>query len=210
MSAYDSLPQAFLASVSVALLILTSCGNPNHLAGTKLSNHEGYSYSLVDHRGRVVTNSSSKSKITVLTFMFTRCTDVCPIVTSNIRTALGDGLATERVQVHIVTVDPEQDTPEAMSQFVEKWNLSSNWSFISGKEQDLRPIWNSYFVNPVNSNGSPKTGIDSLKSALDRRYKVIHTAPVFILDKDGVARVLHTNPIKPMELAKDIEIIGTR
>ena len=65
-------------------------------------------------------------------------------------------------------------------------------------------------MNPINSTGSPKTGIDSLKSALDRRYKVIHTAPVFVLDRDGKARVLHTNPIKPIELAKDIEIIGTR
>ena len=210
MSAYDSLPQAVLACVSVALLILTSCGNPNHLAGTRLSNHEGYSYSLVDHRGRVVTNSSRESKITVLTFMFTRCTDVCPIVTSNIRTALKEYALNEGVQVHIVTVDPEQDTPEAAAQFVEKWSLSSNWSFISGKEKDLRPIWNSYFVNPVNSTRSSKSGIVSLKSALDRRYEVIHTSPVFVLDRDGIARVLHTNPINPIELAKDIEIIGTR
>ena len=210
MSTYKPLPQALLAGVFFAILIFTSCDNQNHLAGTKLSNHKGYSYSLLDHEGKVVTNSSRKSTITVLTFMFTRCTDVCPIVTSTIRTALRNGLEDEKVQVHIITVDPEQDTPEAAIQFVEKWNLPSNWSFISGKEQDLRPIWNSYFVNPVNSNGSPKTGIDSLKSALDRRYKVIHTAPVFILDRDGVARVLHTNPIKPMELAKDIEIIVTR
>ncbi len=65
-------------------------------------------------------------------------------------------------------------------------------------------------MNPVNSNGNSKSGVASLKSAMDRRYKVIHTAPVFVLDRDGIARVLHTNPIDPIQLAKDIEIIGTR
>ena len=39
------------------------------------------------------------------------------------------------------------------------------------------------------------------------KYRVTHTSPVYILDRLGEAKVVHTNPIDPDSLAGDIKIV---
>jgi uncharacterized membrane-anchored protein len=42
------------------------------------------------------------------------------------------------------------------------------------------------------------------------KYRVTHTSPVYILDRLGKAKILHTNPIDPKSLAGDIKILGNK
>ena len=166
-----------------------------------MSNHEASEFSVLDHKGRVVSNLEHNGDAALLTFLFTQCTDVCPIVTSSIKKALNLLENPSEVVVMIVTVDPKGDTPAAVQNYISKWDLGDNWSYITGPEELVNPIWMSYFVSPQIAQSAK----NSLENSFDRKYKVTHTSPVYILDRLGKARVVHTSPIDPNEVAGDLK-----
>lgn len=153
-----------------------------------------------DELGRAV--SSKTNKATVLTFMFTNCTDVCPIVTSKIKKALGSIESQSEIDVHIISVDPYRDNRESRISYMNKWNLPDNWVYLSGEQSELDLIWDAYFINPQKAEAANSQ--KPLKSLFKERYQVIHTSPVYIIDSNGTPRVIHTNPITTEDLANDI------
>lgn len=194
-----------LAIFSIIALVGCSTNDANNgLLGTKLSNHQGHEYVLSDHLGQSI--SSRTDKLTVLTFMFTNCTDVCPIVTSKIKKAMTSLESPSEIDVHIISVDPHRDNRESRVSFMNKWDLPGNWVYLSGAQSELDLIWDAYFINP--QKGEIADSQKSLKSLFQERYQVVHTSPVYIIDRTGKPRVIHTNPITTEDLAKDISIIS--
>lgn len=190
----------------ITLILFISCDSksePSYI-GTLLDNHDSYKFSLNDHSDRLIDSGNHGSNVAILTFMFTECTDVCPILTHNIKKALNEIPQKNEIPIIIVSVDPENDSIQNMKQFVSKWDLTSNWSFITGSSGELDRIWGSYFINPQKSGKHTEGGIKGINSALVESQTVIHSSPVYILDKEGTARVVHTNPINPTSLAHDI------
>lgn len=54
--------------------------------------------------------------------------------------------------------------------------------------------------------GSATEPID--ESNADNRYFVIHSAPVFLIDREGNLRVVHTQPLEPEAIARDVELLS--
>ena len=196
-----------VAIFSIISLVGCSTNDANNgLLGTKLSNHQGHEYVLSDHLGQSI--SSRTDNTTVLTFMFTNCTDVCPIVTSKIKKALKNVEEPSKIDVHIISVDPDRDSRNSRISYINKWELPDNCVYLSGEESDLKLIWDAYFVNP--QKGETDKNQQSIKSLFQERYQVIHTSPVYIIDSSGTPRVIHTNPISPEALARDINTVYRR
>tara|TARA_B110000116_G_C16697386_1_gene518117 strand:- start:18 stop:680 length:663 start_codon:yes stop_codon:yes gene_type:complete len=190
----------------ITLIVFISCdfkSEPSYI-GTLLDNHDSYKFSLKDHSNRIIDSGNHGSNVAILTFMFTECTDVCPILTHNIKKALNEIPQKNDIPIIIISVDPENDSIQNMKQFVKKWDLTSNWSFVTGNSDELDQIWSSYFINPQKYSRPIQGGVKGINSALVERQTVIHSSPVYILDKKGTAKVLHTNPINPTNLAHDI------
>ncbi len=190
----------FLISIS-----FFQCGqvsrDTEQFIGTQLREKVGDDFELIDQKGELVSNSRHGEKTAILTFLFTSCTDVCPLVTSQIKSTLSGFKELENIPVFIITVDPERDDQETRFAFIDKWGLSPNWHFLSGEPDLLSDIWNSYHVNPQDSHINPQ---QKLQSSLETKYKVIHTAPIYLLDDDGRPTVLHTSPINSDNLRSDL------
>ena len=153
----------------------------------------------------------------VLTFLYTTCADVCPIVTSRLREVeelLGpEGNAAQFVAV---SVDPERDSVESAREYLDKWTLSNDWQFLVGERSVLEGVWKDYYVDPAVSSHNPlksaqanptpePTGaIASLSAEITERYLVVHSTPVFLIDRQGKRRVVFTPPLEPEEVAADI------
>lgn len=97
-------------------------------------------YALVNQDNEQRTSEHYRGKLTLYTFTYTNCDSDCLNVTSHMqemRTIL-DEAASDIVDYALVTVtlDPERDTPEALSLFAEPYlgaNESSvSWDFITG------------------------------------------------------------------------------
>jgi len=195
-----------LASTFFVLLLSTACistGNAN-LHGTPLENHDGSTFSLQDENNLEVTNQTHLGKVHLVTFLFTNCSSLCPIVTSKIKQAIDKSESTENIPILIISVDPEGDTIESRLAFKHRWGLKSNWSYLNGSKEAIQSIWLDFYINPHQS------ALEAIAGQVSRKYDVIHTSPVFVVGKDGRPAAVHTNPITPAHLHKDILTISDR
>ena len=103
----------------------------------------------------------------------------------------------------IITVDPDRDDQQTRLRFTNKWNLPSNWHFLSGEPDLLKEIWNSYHLNPQIS----QTQQQRLQRSLETKYKIVHTTPIYLLDGKGRPKVLHSSPINSENLRSDLHIL---
>src|SRR6185437_12915185 len=76
--------------------------------------------SLRNYLGQRVNIDSYRGKAVLVTFIYTHCPDICPLITSQLRVAqnlMGKATAA-KVQMIAVSVDPKGDTPKAVAGFL--------------------------------------------------------------------------------------------
>ena len=71
-------------------------------------------------------------------FIFATCTTICPILSagySSLQRKLGD----ERDQVRLIsiTIDPEHDGPEELTEYLQRYRAQSGWDFLTGTREDI-------------------------------------------------------------------------
>ncbi len=77
-------------------------------------------FELIDQHGESFTRDNLEGKWTLIFFGFTHCPDICP-TTMSVLGKMYTGLKPEEqenMQVVLVSLDPERDTPEVLSKYV--------------------------------------------------------------------------------------------
>ena len=211
------------AALFTALFLIACAGSTSEAEfnGTPLkSGDTAPNFVLTNQAGRSVSLENLKGDVVVLTFLYTNCPDVCPIVTSRLREVeelLGpEGNAAQFVAV---SVDPERDSVESAREYLNKWKLSGNWQFLVGDRPKLEEVWKDYYVDPAVSDHDPlepgqagptpepRGAIDALSAEIAKRYLVVHSTPVFLVDRHGKRRVVFTPPLVPEEVTEDIRLL---
>jgi protein SCO1/2 len=80
-----------------------------------------------------------RGKVALINFMFTTCTNQCPLATANlvkVQQALGDRVGRDIVMMS-VTVDASTDTPAALKRYSQRYGTRPGWYFVTGRQQDL-------------------------------------------------------------------------
>ena len=101
---------------------------------------------LIDDKGEYVSMSQFEGQVVVVAFLFTRCPDICPVVSANlafIAQELGDMHGTS-VQIITVTVDPWTDNSSVLGNYADVRGLS--WPHLTGSVEDLEPVWMNFDV----------------------------------------------------------------
>lgn len=95
---------------------------------------------LIDHNGQLFDSARLKGKWSILLFGFTYCPDICPTGLSQLNRMVEPLSAEEResLQVVMVSVDPERDTPEVLNRYVPYFNES--FTGITGNPQVIRKL----------------------------------------------------------------------
>ena len=202
------------------LALAAACGPPsaNEFLGTRLTAGESMPpFQLTDQFGREVASSDYRGRVVMLTFLYTNCPDVCPIVTAHLGKA-SDALDADSSELAIVAVsaDPERDTVDAARAYSDKWKMSDRWAYLVGSRDELARVWAAFYVDPVaieQDDGShtatpaPSGSVDALRRDVREKYLVSHGAPVYIIDREGVMRVVHTPPLDADALAHDARLL---
>jgi cytochrome oxidase Cu insertion factor (SCO1/SenC/PrrC family) len=146
-------------------------------------------FTLVDQAGRPVTLSAYRGQVVVLTFIHSLCHDACPFMVEQIKGALGDLPAGERVPAVGVTVAPGEDTRANRQRFVAQHRLTGRLEFLNGPIGELRRVWHEYAIQPVTP-------------------KIDHSTFVLLIDKRGIERVgFPADQLTPEGLANDIGVL---
>jgi cytochrome oxidase Cu insertion factor (SCO1/SenC/PrrC family)/mono/diheme cytochrome c family protein len=83
-----------------------------------------------------------KDKIVIVMFIYTSCTDICPLTTARmtlIEDKLGPAVGRD-IFIVSMTVDPEVDTPEKLKAYSKSFATGPGWTFVTGKPEDIRAI----------------------------------------------------------------------
>ncbi|WP_461517968.1 SCO family protein [Porticoccus sp.] len=81
-------------------------------------------FKLTDHQGKPFTSENLNGKWTLIFFGFTHCPDVCPTTLAAVAKMYA-GLKPreqEQLQILLVSLDPERDTPEQLAKYVPYFN----------------------------------------------------------------------------------------
>ena len=99
---------------------------------------------LLDQDGREVRfyTDALRGKIVLISFLYTSCTDICPILTHNlsdVQNSLGDRFGKVVFFVSI-SVDPVYDTPEELKKYAERYETKPGWTFLTGPKKDVDAV----------------------------------------------------------------------
>lgn len=148
-------------------------------------------FTLRDYRGAAVAMRSLRGRVVVLSFVDSKCTEKCPIVTSVIALALRRLPPPIRGKVVplLISVSPRVDTSARVRRFLVARRALSVY-YLIGSVHELRPVWKVYGILPAVDTGNPD----------------IHSSDVRIFNRDGVwVSTQHAGvDLTPQNLVHDI------
>ena len=103
----------------------------------------------------------------IVDFIFGTCTTICPVLSAgyaNLQTKLP--AAGPKVHMISISIDPENDTPKVMRDYLKRYRAKPGWDFFTGKREDIDKVmvaFNAYIPNkmshfPLTLIREPKTG----------------------------------------------------
>ncbi|MBS1895166.1 MAG: SCO family protein [Actinobacteria bacterium] len=195
-------PLAPLAIGAVALgLIVSGCGGggstnaavtlPQVAGADAVPARPAPPISLTDQYGKRIDLAKLKGRSVLVAFLYTHCTDLCPIVAGKLHTAYANLSKSERPVFLAVSVDPARDTPASAATFNKRHRTTGEIDWLLGSRAELEAVWEAWGVKPVHNAKDPE--------------EIEHNAEIFAIDPQGQIRALYPPSFKPEKLAE-----GTR
>jgi protein SCO1/2 len=149
-------------------------------------------FALRDQRGELVRFSEQRGRVILVTFLYTKCPDVCPLIAENLNAALRElGPERDEVRVLAVSVDPKGDTRAAVRGYSRRHRLLPEFHYLIGTRAELESVWKAFGVTAV---------------ARDPEL-VDHSAYTLLVDRQGLGRVLFDAAARPKEVAHDARVL---
>jgi protein SCO1 len=146
---------------------------------------------LTNQYGKKVDLAKLKGHTVLVAFLYTHCTDLCPIVAGKVHTAYARLTKSERPVFLAVSVDPAHDTPKSAAAFNQRHRTTGEIDWLLGSRAELEKVWKAWGVKPEHDANDPE--------------EIEHNAEIFAIDKQGQIRALYPPSFKPAKLA-----LGTR
>ena len=197
----DSRSSAFL--VLVAVLVAACSSKPDAPEVSASETRAPRLLQAIPRPGFILTRSDgtpfnfrneTRGTLTFLFFGYTNCPDVCPLHMQNIAAVL-DSLPEEtarRVRFVFVTTDPERDTPERLTSWLE--GFDSTFIGLTGDARALEVAQCSV--------GAPVAGKEAADSS--GGYGVMHAAQLFAFTPDDSCHVVYPWGVKREDFISDI------
>jgi protein SCO1/2 len=174
---------ALIVSIAVGFVLIvglvTVLLRPYQFHGAVLQTRKAATdFTLTAAGDKPVSLSDYRGKLVVLYFGYTFCPDVCPTTLAEVAKAMQKlGKKAEDVQVIMVTVDPERDTPERLAEYMAYFN--PGFVGLSGTPEQIAAAAAPFGVYYQKEEGTAATG-----------YVVDHSATVNVLDREGRVKLM--------------------
>jgi len=107
-----------------------------------------------------VTSADLAGRVWIADFVFTRCPDVCPLLSTRMA-ALQKSLATgdDPVRLVSISVDPAHDTPAVLAEYAERYHAGPGWLFLTGSRDAVAGLLRDGFRVAFADDGPPASPI---------------------------------------------------
>jgi protein SCO1 len=153
---------------------------------------------LRNYLGQPVNLNSYRGKAVLVTFLYTNCPDICPLIASNLRVAqnLMGSKAASKMQLIAVSVDPRRDTPKAVAAFLARHELTGRMQYLIGSAKELAAVWQAW-------------GVGSARDAEQPQF-INHTGLVYGITGSGKRLTIYAPEFRPAEIAHDVPLLAAR
>ena len=149
-------------------------------------------FKLYDTNGEIFSFKDLQGKVWIADFIFTTCGSVCPMMTKNMAALHRSFALVNQVEMVSISVNPENDTPEVLSQFAQRYHADTKkWHFLTGDRGEITRV--SVEIFKVGSVDQP----------------VFHSDRIILVDQGGRIRGYYqgTNPREINALFRDMNLI---
>ena len=159
-------------------------------------------FSLVDQRGRPVTDKNFRGSFMLVYFGYTYCPDVCPLGLQRISQVIEAlGAEGERIVPIFITVDPERDTGQVLAAYTSHFH--PRLIGLTGRREQIHAAKRAYGVRSFKLF-SPPSFDDESKVSDNSRYLMQHSASTYLVNPDGRLESIFPHEIPPREMARQI------
>ncbi len=202
-----ALPLIVIAAVVASVTVLiathhTSQALPGNVKSSSVSGYYGESLTprkmapsfggLRNYLGEKVDLASYRGKAVFVTFLYTRCPDICPLITAELHNAL-ERLGPEKskqLQVVAVSVDPHGDTRQAVAHFVGEHGMTGRMKYLIGDTHELARVWEAWNVGSEPDSVNPEF--------------VAHSALIYGIAASGRLTTIYPANFKPSQIVHDL------
>lgn len=149
-------------------------------------------FNLIDHNDNPFTEAQLIGQWSLVFAGFTHCPDICPTTLNTFNRMyeiLGDNA--QGLQVILLTVDPERDTPEALARYLDFFNPA--FRGVTGEQEQLAPLYGSLGVKHIRIPGA------------QGEYSVDHSASLLLVNPEGQLAGYFMPPFNAELLAVDLD-----
>lgn len=153
-------------------------------------------FTLTDEHGEPVSLSDFRGKVVAVYFGYTHCPDICPLTLGTYKAALErlPSEVSDQVDVLLVSVDPERDTPEVVARYTDLFG--ERFIGVTGSLDEVDDVLEAWDIQVT--RGEP----DEIGA-----YAVTHPAASWIVDQQGRLRVKVAHMTGTDALAADLQTI---
>lgn len=142
---------------------------------------------LTDSNGEPFMLSELRGNVAVIFFGFTNCPDECPLAMANLKLAVEMlGERGDQVRVLLVTTDPVRDSPDALRDFVGRFN--PRFLGLTGTEAQLSRVWKDYGVTVMDGGET-------------------HSNYIYVIDGSGMLVETVLADSGPADIAADLRLL---
>jgi cytochrome oxidase Cu insertion factor (SCO1/SenC/PrrC family) len=206
-----------VAGAALAVLLALSpdsngaAASGSNVAGTApglrwtLHNTPAPAVRLPDQDGRTTSLAALRGRAVVLTFLDSRCTNLCPIEGSQLAAVQRRAAAAgRRPELVVVSVNPA-DTRASVARFVRQAGWRQPWRWLLGSRSTLAPVWRAYHIGVRLRHGQAvQTGKTTIRVAGD----VVHTIALYVIDPKGRERYGYLPPFRPAAVAAAVTSVS--
>lgn len=188
---------AAVVGVALALAIPSSSAGSAKLAGLAVKPPKAAPpLALRNYLGNPVNLAADRGKAVLVTFLYTHCPDICPLITSKLHTAITRMSTPERRQVQIiaVSVDPRGDTPKTVAAFLADHRMTGRMQYLIGTQRQLGDTWVNWGITSKPDLTNPKL--------------VAHTALIYGIDAHGQIAAVYPSNFAPGEIVHDVLLLA--
>lgn len=164
-------------------------------------------FNLVDETMSTYTNTDLDGHWTMLFFGFTSCPDICPLTMAELKKfyeQLNDTAIKDDLEIVMVSVDPERDDPEAIGNYVDRFN--ERFTGVTGEFSEIAHMASQFFVaysEPLHEHDSEKNSHEMSGS----NYLIEHSGHIAVVDSFGNFHAVMRPPHRARDLVKAYTMI---
>lgn len=160
-------------------------------------------FSLVERSGRTLTLADLLGKVWVANFIYTHCTDTCPLQSARMAQLQTELAMEPDVRLVSITVDPAQDTPKVLTEYAARFGADrERWLFLTGNKRAIYALAQGGFYLAVEDAGDvvpvpPGRRPPAARSGPGRRFSIGGLAGTLIRLLEPTPALAHPGHLSP-------------